>query len=72
VKSSALTVQCSERVAALARPKKIPFGYIDGCVLPKDVPESALRAHISNRIDALAKPRYNKNTYMQSLWNEKQ
>ncbi len=40
--------------------------------LPRAVPESALHAHLSKRIDELAKPRHNTETYIQSLWNEKQ
>jgi hypothetical protein len=72
VKTTALTAQCSERLAALARPKKTPVGYRDGYILPKDVPQSALQAHITDRIDTLAKPRYTKSFNMQALWNEKQ
>jgi len=64
VKSTALTAQCSERTAQLARPKSTPVGYMSAYDLPRAVPESALHAHISKRIDELAKPRHNKGTYV--------
>jgi len=72
VKSTALIAQCSERSTQLARPKATPIGYIDAYELPRTVPESALRARLSKRIDELAKPRHNKDTYVQSLWEDKQ
>jgi hypothetical protein len=44
---------------------------MDGYVLPREVPDRALRAHITDRTDILAKPRHNINTYAQSLWDNK-
>ena len=38
VKPTALTAQCSERLATLARPKNKPTNYIDA-ILPKTVSE---------------------------------
>jgi len=71
VKRTALTAQCSGRSAQLAQPKGTPIGYRDAYELPRPVPESALRAPLSKRIDELAKPRHNKDTYVQSLWEDK-
>ncbi|CAF0794282.1 unnamed protein product [Rotaria sordida] len=64
VKPTALAAECSNRLIILARPKKTPAGFMSGYILPRDVPEGALRAHITGRIEELAKPRHNKNTYM--------
>ncbi|CAF1206776.1 unnamed protein product [Rotaria magnacalcarata] len=71
VKAGALTAQCSERLTELARPKKKPVNSMNGEKTPHEVPQSALQAHITDRIEALAKPRYNKHIHMQSLRNNK-
>jgi hypothetical protein len=71
VKAAALTTQCSDHLAALAKPKKAPNGYLDAYILPRAVHEQTLRAQISARVCDLAKPR--KNTILlNSAWNNKQ
>jgi hypothetical protein len=72
VKPTALKIQCSDRLAQLARSKPIPIRYRFAYDLPRAVPESALHAHLSKRTDQLAKPRYNKDFYIKALWNNKQ
>ena len=67
-----MKADCSERLSTLAQPKKLVSGYLSAYVLPREVPESALRAHLTPHIEILAKPRYNKDTYARALWNNKQ
>lgn len=67
-----MTASCSERLTNLSRAKSTPVGYKYAYDLPRAVPEGALRAHLSKRNDELAKPRHNRETYKQSLWNDKQ
>lgn len=71
MKPTALTTECSEHVKSLARPKKVSPHYLYAYELPRAVPEGALRACLSKRIEELAKPRHNKLTYTQSLWYPK-
>ena len=71
MKSGALTAECSEHVKKLSRPKKISPSYLYAYDLPRAVPEGALQASITNRVEDLAKPRHNKLTYAQSLWYPK-
>lgn len=70
VKPTALTAQCSERLATLARPKNKPTNYINA-ILPKTVSEQALPLHRSDRISNLAKPRHNI-ILINSAWKNKQ
>jgi hypothetical protein len=62
VKSTALTAQCSDRIIALAKPKKRP--NIDADILPKIVSKSAHRSD-------LAKPRHNI-VLISGAWKNKQ
>ena len=70
--ASALTAECTSRLAHLARPKTAPVGYREAHVLPREVPEGALQARPTNRLNELAKPRHNLKTYKKSLWNNGQ
>jgi hypothetical protein len=69
VKTTALTTQCSKRIATLAEPKKTPVGYKDGYTLPVPVPEKALRARSTTRIAQLAEPRFNMATFLSANTN---
>ena len=66
-----MKAECSERLSTLAQPKKLVAGYLSAYVLPREVPESALQAHLTSRIEMLAKPRHNKDTYARALWDNK-